>query len=53
MLEFSIYYNNVLFTLKSQSIEKIEQGDEIFQIPDEYRVSTAKEIEEMVAGIIN
>jgi len=53
MLEFAIYYNDVLFNLKPQNIEKTVHPDSIFDIPDDYRATTIKEIEEMVLDIIN
>ncbi|MGM0377330.1 MAG: hypothetical protein ACQEQ0_11170 [Bacteroidota bacterium] len=52
MLEFAIYYNDVWFSLKSESIEKTELSDDVFEIPEDYRVTSINEIEKMVAEIM-
>lgn len=52
MLEFAIYYNDVLFTLKSSSIEKSNLSDSVFAVPDDYRHTTIEEIERTIAEII-
>ena len=52
MLEFSIYYNGVWFSLKPENIEKAEHDDGVFDIPEGYRVTSINEIEKMVAEIL-
>jgi GLPGLI family protein len=52
MLEFSIYYNDVLFTLKSSSIEKSNLSDSVFAVPNGYHHTTIEEIERTIAEII-
>ncbi|MFO8000285.1 MAG: hypothetical protein R6U46_03510 [Marinilabilia sp.] len=53
MLEFAIYYNDVLFSLKSESVEKAEHDDSVFDIPDDYKVTTLNDIEKMIATIVD
>ena len=52
MLEFAIYYNDVLFTLKPESIEKTRHNDSVFQVPEGYRATSIQEVEKMVAEIL-
>ncbi len=52
MLEFSIYYNGVWFSLKPEKIEKTKLSDDVFEIPEGYRVTSINEIEKMVAEIL-
>lgn len=52
MLEFSIYYNGVWFSLKPEKIQKTKLSDEVFEIPEGYRVTSINEIEKMVAEIL-
>lgn len=53
MLEFAIYYNNILFNLKSVEVQKANHADSVFEIPNDYRQTSIREIEQMVLAIIN
>ena len=52
MLDFAIYYDDVWFLLKPESIEKAEHSDELFEIPEGHRVTSIDEIKKMVGEII-
>ncbi len=52
MLEFSIYYNEVLFKLKATEIQKKNLSESMFDIPEGYKSTTIREVEEMIMGII-
>ncbi len=52
MLEFSIYYNDVMFTLKPESIVGDSLPDALFEVPHDYELSTIQEIESTIATII-
>jgi hypothetical protein len=52
MLEFSIYFNNVLFKLTPKAVEKVELPETIFAVPPDYTATTIEEIEQTIAGIL-
>jgi GLPGLI family protein len=52
MLEYAIYYNNVIFTLKPKAVEKVKLSEKLFSVPDDYTATTIDEIEKTIASII-
>ncbi|WP_462318325.1 hypothetical protein [Marinilabilia sp.] len=52
MLEFSIYFNDVLFKLTPKAVEKVELPETIFAVPPDYTATTIEEIEQTIAGIL-
>ena len=52
MLEFSIYFNDMLFSLNSSHIEKKDLSDSLFIVPADYQPTTIKEIEQLISGIL-
>jgi hypothetical protein len=53
MLEFSIYYNNIHFLLKSDNINEVTLDESVFQVPADYTVTSITEIEKMITDIMN
>ena len=53
MLEFSIYFNDVMFSLKPRNIEKIELPESVFEVPNDYTATSIEEIENTIAGILH
>ncbi len=52
LLEFSIFYNDVMFTLTPQSIIGDTLPESIFEIPVDYQPATIQEIEQTISTII-
>jgi len=52
MLEYAIYFNNVLFSLTPVSVIGDTLPESIFEIPEYYQPSTIQEIEQTVSTII-
>jgi len=52
MLEFSIYFNDVLFKLTPKAVEKLELPESVFTVPPNYTATTIQEIEQTIAGIL-
>ncbi|MGQ1890587.1 hypothetical protein ACT29H_09115 [Thermophagus sp. OGC60D27] len=53
MLEYSIYFNELLFSLNSSQIEKKNLSDSLFKVPADYQPTTIKEIEQIISGILH
>ncbi|WP_232526580.1 hypothetical protein [Marinilabilia rubra] len=52
MLEFSIYFNDVLFKLTPKTVEKTQLPESLFAVPPDYSATTIEEIEQTIAGIL-
>ncbi|RCW38641.1 hypothetical protein [Marinilabilia salmonicolor] len=52
MLEYAIYFNDVLFTLTPISVIGDTLPESIFEVPGDYQTSTIQEIEQTISTII-
>ncbi len=52
MLEFDLHYNNILFKLKTESVEPNPLPPSTFMVPSNYKATSMEEIEAIISGLL-